>query len=135
MSRSRRWELDAAWPFPSAADVERRFDEWIRSRWGASAEVVPADVFVYEEELWIELDLPGVQEEQVHVRIEGGALWVEAVRSSAPPAEGARATRLERPRGPIRQRVPLPGPLPAATLEYRLEGGVLRVRVRTGAPR
>jgi HSP20 family molecular chaperone IbpA len=135
MSRSRRWELDAAWPFPSAADVERRFEELIRSRWGASAEVAPADVFVYEQELWIELDLPGVEEEHLHVRVEGSTLWVEAVRSAAPPAEGARPARLERPRGAIRQRVPLPAAVVAPTLEYRLEGGVLRVRVRSGERR
>lgn len=124
-----RWEIAADWPFPSAGDVARRFEELIGRRWRAAQGEPPADVFLLEKEIVVEMDLPGVEEAGVALRVEGETLWVEATRRIAPPAEEARPTRLERSLGPIRRQVPLPRAVARARLEYSLERGVLRVRV------
>jgi HSP20 family molecular chaperone IbpA len=123
-----RWEIAADWPFPSAGDIARRFDELIGRRWRAGPGEPPADVFVLEKEIVVEMDLPGVEEGGVVLRVEGEMLWVEATRRIAPPAE-ARPARLERSLGPIRRVVPLPRVVAHARVEYSLERGVLRVRV------
>ncbi len=39
-----RWEIRAPWP--SLAEVERRFDEILRSRCAGAVEAAPADLFV-----------------------------------------------------------------------------------------
>ena len=90
---------------------------------------------MYENEVWIELDLPGVEQGEVSAYIEENAVWVEATRRIAPPVPEARPARLERPRGQLRRRIPLPVTTQAATLDVRLEAGVLRVRIlRTSTP-
>jgi HSP20 family protein len=88
------------------------------------------DVFFHGREVLVEVDLPGVERESVQVRLERGELLVEAHRSPSPPGEAARPARLERVRGRIHRRVPLPAPVETGRVEFDLEGGVLRVRVR-----
>lgn len=124
------WEVPGPWPFPSSAEIEQRFEELVRARWGGREGSAPADVFIYGEEIWVEVDLPGVPEEAVRVVLERGMLLVEASRPAPASGEQAQPARIERPRGPIRRRVPLPAPLAAARIEFRLESGVLRVRLR-----
>ena len=126
-----RWQRSIAWPFPSRSEVERRFEELLRESWGATETEPPVDMFVARDEIRIELDLPGVIESTVHARLEHGVLLVEGSRRMVEPSERLRAARLERPHGAIRLRVPLPTDVQAPRLEFRLEGGVLRVRVRS----
>ena len=124
-----RWEI-AASPWPSVEEIEHRFDELIRGRWIAGAPVPAADVFVADEFVWIEIDLPGVDERDVHVRAEQGFLWIEATRRPRGPSETARAARVERPRGALRRAIPVPREVAAEPPEVALEAGVLRVRLR-----
>lgn len=121
-------EIPGAWRFPSPQELAERFEARIR-RWQAGPVEPLADVFLFENEVWIELDLPGVEEGEVSAYIEENAVWVEATRRIAPPVPGALPARLERPRGQLRRRIPLPVSAPSATLDVRLERGVLRVRI------
>jgi HSP20 family protein len=126
------WLIEASLPGHSAAELQRRFEERIRARWhpGGGTEP-PADVFVVGRELWIEVDLPGVSEEQVTVKIEAGELVIEARRELEPPARGAPALRRERVPGILRRRLPLPALLPRPALETHCQAGVLHVRIRS----
>jgi HSP20 family protein len=123
-----RWELETSWPGLSIEEIERRFDELIRGRWGPLSP--PADVFVEESCLWVEVDLPGVERGDVRVRAEGGTLWIEAVRRSQPPSQSARPARVERSQGMLRRAVTLPPGVRVGPAEITLEGGVLRVCLR-----
>jgi len=129
-----RWELASTWPWPSVDEIERRFEELIRDRWATGPPAPPADVFVAGESIWVELDLPGVEITDVHVRTEAGCLWIEAMRRPRPPSASARAARVERPRGALRRAVPLPSGLQAQPVEVTLEAGVLRVRLHREGP-
>jgi len=125
------WLIEAALPGPSPAELQRRFDERIRARWNPRGVTEPPlDVFAVGREIWIEVDLPGVTESQVSVRIEAGQLVIEARRELEAPG-GAPALRRERIPGTLRRRVPLPAPLAHPALETRCEAGVLRVRIRS----
>jgi HSP20 family molecular chaperone IbpA len=126
-----RWQISIDWPYPSRSEVERRFEELIRARWPAAETQPPADIFVSQREIRIELDLPGVIESTVQARLARGVLLVEATRSGVAPAERLQAARLERQRGEIRMRVPLPRDIEVGRVEYQLESGVLRVRVHS----
>jgi HSP20 family molecular chaperone IbpA len=129
-AQTRSWEISAS-NFPSAGQIERRFEELIRGRWVSDVISPPVDVFVYEEEVRIEVDLPGVEEERVRVQLEGTVLLIEAERSEAPARGASRAERIERPRGLLRRRVPLPRPVAMPRVETQLHAGVLIVRVRS----
>ncbi len=128
-----KWQLSIGWPYPSKSEVERRFEELIRGRWAAN-ETPPVDIFVSHSEIRVELDLPGVIESTVRARLERGALLIEARRSGVAPSERLQAARLERRRGDVRMRVPLPTEVAEPRLEYRLESGVLQVWVRSHGP-
>ena len=125
-----RWELARSWPWPSVEEIERRFEERIRGRWGAGVPAPLVDVFVAEEYVWVEVDLPGVEAGDVCLRTERGALWIEATRRPRPPSESARPARVERPQGALRRAVPLPFGVRAEPVEVTLAEGVLRVRLR-----
>jgi HSP20 family protein len=129
-ARNRTWEISAS-PFPSAGQIERRFEELIRGRWVSEVVSPPVDVFVYEEEVRVEVDLPGVEEERIRVQLEGTVLLIEAERSEEPARGASRAERLERPRGLLRRRVPLPRSVATPRVETQLRAGVLIVRVRS----
>jgi HSP20 family molecular chaperone IbpA len=122
------WEISTTRSFPTARDVEKRFEERQR-RWRAPQAEPPADVFVIGSEIVVQMDLPGVEEGDVRARIEGDSLVVEATRHMAPPSERARPTHLERPRGPLRRRVPLPAVPPPARLDLEMRSGVLLLRI------
>jgi HSP20 family molecular chaperone IbpA len=123
------WEVRGVAAAPSAEEVARRFEELLRGRWSSHAAPPLADVFVAAGELWVEMDLPGVGEDEVRVSLEHGFLFIEAQRRLSPPAAGARPARLERPRGPLRRRIALPEVPADPQLEVHLEDGVLRVHV------
>jgi HSP20 family protein len=122
-----RWEIRAPWP--SLAEVERRFDEILRWRWAGAVEAPPADLFVAADEVRIEMDLPGVSEEDVRVRVERDDLIIEGQRVQAPD-EQSRPAAQERWYGAFQRRIPLPPEWPDVSHEVRLVSGVLRVRVR-----
>ena len=85
-----RWEIATSWPWPSVEEIERRFDELIRGRWGIGAPTPPADVVVEHDFVSVEVDLPGVEVADVRLRAEKGALWIEAVRRPRSPSPTAR---------------------------------------------
>ncbi|MBW2272493.1 MAG: Hsp20/alpha crystallin family protein [Deltaproteobacteria bacterium] len=122
------WEISTKRAFPTARDVEQRFEERLR-RWRAPRSEAPVDVFVLDDGILVQMDLPGVDESDLRARIEEDCLVVEAIRRREPPAEGARAALLERPRGPLHRRIPLPVKPGTARLVYELRSGVLLLRL------
>lgn len=143
LSWVRRFEIRGAWPFVSAAEVEERFEQLVHRRWLVSRsgtapqdprpDSPPADVFVVGGEIWVEVDLPGVDPDSVRVQLRDGDLVIEAERRARTPAQGAQAAAVERPRGRVHRRVPLPLRLGAAQLERHFESGILQVRIRPAA--
>jgi HSP20 family molecular chaperone IbpA len=116
-------------PLASAEEIKRHFEQRIRERWGSRVPEPPADVFVLSEEIWVELDLPGVLESGVRAYVERDELVVEARREIQPPPGTLSTARRERSPGVIERRVPLPPMHRSPRLEIHLESGVLRVRV------
>jgi hypothetical protein len=68
-SRPVRWELPGL-RMPSAESIASRFDELIHRRWEAALAKMESGTLVFEEDLWLELDLPGVQKSEIRVRLE-----------------------------------------------------------------
>jgi HSP20 family molecular chaperone IbpA len=128
-----RFEIPTRFAWPSAEEVEQRFEERIRGRWNAREASIPADVFLSAGEVVVVVDLPGVPLGDVQLRASGAALVIEATRRVPASAGEARPARLERPRGPVHRVVPLPRRV-QETFEVELEEGVLVVRLRVENP-
>jgi HSP20 family protein len=83
-----------------------------------------ADCFV------LEVELPGVDPDDVQIEIEGGELSVRGHRT-APSATGVpeRFQCLERSYGPFARRFSLTGPVHGRSARRSFEEGVLRVEI------
>ena len=111
--------------------IEERFEELVRRRWmRAGPGDTLADVFVSESGVVVQIDLPGVDAEQVSAQLSGGDLVIEARRAFPLPAEGLRALRLERARGTVHRRIPIPELSGRFDLALSTQNGVLTVEIR-----
>jgi HSP20 family protein len=68
----------------------------------------PMDIFETEDELIIEMVLPGVNHEQIEVTVEGPTLIVTGVRKTPDALRRALVHRLEIPYGAFERRIELP---------------------------
>lgn len=69
----------------------------------------PVDLFETDEELWIQVALPGVAPDRLQVAVEGGDTLVVAGERSLPLPPGAGTIhRLELPYGSFERRIALP---------------------------
>ena len=88
------------------------------------------DVVECAEGLLVRMELAGVEEQRLRVRLEGGALVVEGERPGPCQAArhaGLRFRQMELEYGPFRRVVPLPFPVAGARAEAQLERGVLEI--------
>jgi HSP20 family molecular chaperone IbpA len=74
------WEVPGGWTFPSARDIEERFEELLRHRWREPPSGGETEWLLLGRDVQIEMDLPGVGEQRVRarleVRVEAGSLRV-----------------------------------------------------------
>ncbi len=89
---------------------------------------VPAvDIFEREDGLVLRVDLPGVNRDQIDVRVENGTLLLQGERKRDPDVEEAAAYRLERGHGPFTRSFTLPTTVDASKISARFKDGVLEV--------
>lgn len=87
----------------------------------------PVDIIDAAEEYLILVDLPGIDAEQVDMRVEEGVLLVEGERRA--PESIERASLRERRFGGFRRAFELPRKIDADGIAARYENGVLAIRV------
>jgi HSP20 family protein len=86
----------------------------------------PVDIYEGEGELLIEVALPGVLQDRLHVSLEGELLVVQAERRLPQRRHGATIRRLEIPYGLFERRLALP-PGPWTMTVQELAHGCLRL--------
>lgn len=89
----------------------------------------PADSFVGETALVVQIDLPGVSREDVKVHVVGRECIVRGERKPPQVVEGMRPMSLERPWGSFERRFVLPTGCKIDELEARCVDGVLELKV------
>lgn len=85
------------------------------------------DLYETPDAYRLEVELPGVREEDVHVSIEDGVLELRAERPVRELSEGEEARYLERAKSLAARRLRLPGVVDEARVEATLDSGVLLV--------
>lgn len=96
---------------------------------------IPIDVKEDASEYVVYADIPGVDEDEIDIRLVGDILTISGERSFDHDNEDAEDyVRLERPYGPFERSLNIPAGLNSNGMTAKYKRGVLKVRVpKTGA--
>lgn len=89
-----------------------------------------ADVYETERSLVICLELPGLEQERIDLRVEGDELVVSGERAIEREREGDRFHRVERSYGKFSRRFHLPSSVDRDQVDAVYRNGLLRVEMR-----
>jgi HSP20 family molecular chaperone IbpA len=117
-------------PDPPPAMPERR------PMGGALPEVTPtADLLDQPTQYYMVVNVPGVNEDTVHVALDGQRLTVDAVAmSTLPPPEEATMLMRERRTGRFHREVTLPRAVDPGSLRWHEANGTLHITVEKAGP-
>jgi HSP20 family protein len=117
-------------------DPFRDIDAWFDRMTGRSASngqwPMPMDAYKRDNDLWVDIDLPGVVPASVEIHVERNVLTVSAQRDWD-PKDGDQVYLAERHRGTFRRQVHLGDGLDADSIEARYNDGVLTLRIPVAA--
>lgn len=86
-----------------------------------------ADLLDLGDAWQLRLEVPGVDQSNLELALQGDELIVAGVRETL--EDGVRAVFTERPTGPFQRHVRLPGPVDADAIAAHLRGGLLVVHL------
>jgi len=86
-----------------------------------------SDVQVRADQVLIWLELPGFEQEQIDLRLEGDDLIVSGTREMDHERDGERFHRVERPYGRFSRRFHLPSTVDREHVQATYRDGVLRI--------
>jgi HSP20 family protein len=113
-------------------DPFRDIDAWFDRMTGRTANngqwPMPIDAYKRDNDLWVDIDLPGVSSDSVEINVERNVLTVSAQRDWD-PKDGDQVYLAERHRGTFRRQVHLGDGLDADRIEARYNDGVLTLRI------
>ena len=89
----------------------------------------PVDIFERQDYLVIRAEVPGVQKEDMDVRIENGVLTLHGERKQETEVQEENAHRMERVYGAFTRSFSLPTTVDAAKVAATYKDGVLEVTV------
>ena len=91
----------------------------------------PVDIFERQDHIVIRVEFPGVQKEDMDVRIENGVLTLRGERRQDSDIKEQRALRMERVYGAFTRSFSLPATVDAAKVAAIYKDGILEVTVPT----
>jgi HSP20 family protein len=115
---TRDWGLPSSWREPFAL-LEGASGDWSPS----------VDVSETDKEIKVTADLPGMDEKDVIVSVNGGTLTISGEKKSEREEKEKNHYRLERSYGSFYRSIPLPSEVDAAKAEAAFKKGVLTVRL------
>ncbi|HEY8547625.1 MAG TPA: Hsp20/alpha crystallin family protein [Acidimicrobiales bacterium] len=120
-------------PFRELDRLTEQFDQL----WRRASSTVPFDAVRHDNEVTIQVDLPGVDPEDIDLTVERDTLTISATREWQ-REDGDEVLAAERPHGTFTRRVLLGESLDTSRLEADYDKGVLTIRVpvaETAQPR
>jgi len=97
------------------------------TREGVDSWTPVSDAYESENALVLSLELPGLEQEQIDLRIDGDELVVEGVREMGKQRDGDRFHRVECSYGKFSRRFHLPSTIDREAVQATYRDGVLRV--------
>ena len=115
--------------FRAAPSFASLLDSLVDGAWDLPAAVASprSDVYTDRQKYYVDIELPGVKKQNVHVKVEGNALQVSAERTETETK--FLFLRRERPVGKVEQGFRLGENLDADKLEATFEDGLLYIEI------
>jgi HSP20 family protein len=116
-------------------EIDRLFDDAFVGRGGGASWQPAVDIQETARELRLDVELPGLREEDVEIEVENGILSVRGQKSAERQEEGAegRYHLVERSYGSFFRSFQLPQGVDAEQIAADFESGVLRIRIPKAA--
>ena len=117
--------------FPVQEEVRRLFQELIHQPWGGQRPSETGhwqprvDMCETPEAIIVEVELPGVQREDVRIEIEGDFLHITGERHTTAEHQRRNYYRLERHYGRFARQLPLPGTVDRTGIRAEFDAGIL----------
>jgi HSP20 family protein len=117
--------------FPVQEEVRRLFQELIHQPWGGQRPSETGnwqprvDMCETPEAIIVEVELPGVQREDVRIEIEGDFLHITGERHTTAEHQRRNYYRLERHYGHFARQLPLPGTVDRTGIRAEFDAGIL----------
>ena len=111
-------------------DPFREIDSWLSAlgRRNGSASPMAMDAYRRDNDVWVQIDLPGVAADGIEIDLDRNVLTVSAERAGDRSSDD-QAFILERPKGRFRRQVHLGDGLDSASITADYSDGVLTLRV------
>jgi HSP20 family protein len=113
---------------------DRLFDSFLDDFWGVpanGAQYAPAlDILETEDQLVIEVEIPGIDANDVEINLAGDVLTIAAQKAERPSEERARYHHTERRYGSFQRIVRLPLPVEPQNVEAESKNGLLVITLR-----
>jgi HSP20 family protein len=95
--------------------------------------VPPVDIFEDENKLVLKIEIPGIRQEDIDVRLENNTLTVKGERSFQSEGKEENFHRVERRYGSFYRAFTLPNTIDQNTIKADYEAGVLKVELHKRA--
>lgn len=132
-----RWRIHRFDPFRELSDMQteinRAFDAYFGGRPRAAAPerawAPPIDVYETRDQLVVAVELPGVEEKEIHLSMTGDVLSLRGQRGITAQVPQENYHRIERWSGTFERHVQLPIPVQADKIRASYRDGVLEIRL------
>lgn len=116
------------------ADIHRLTNEQEggkRDVFGLQERCIPLlDVLELEDEMKIQMELPGVQPRDISIFLQSNAVEIKGKKNEEPTKGEVKFLRLEREYGRFRRYVSLPSRVNMSTAKAVLENGILTIKAK-----
>ena len=132
MNTITRWDQSRG--LPSLQDqVNRLFEDNFTRERSAHADLAtwapPVDIYETENELVLKADLPGLQNEDIDVRVENNMLTIRGERKFEKDVNEDNYLRVERAFGPFTRSFSLPNTVSSESVRAEYRNGVLSLQM------
>ena len=92
-------------------------------------EFPPANLYVNDQDLFLTLEVPGIDPARVDITVTGDTIELKGERPAEPVKAGESFHRRERPSGQFKRAIQLPFEVEPSKTEATYEKGILKVRM------
>src|SRR6201981_2057702 len=126
-----RWD-----PFREFSTLQDRMNRLFRDSYGDREEALttstfapPVDVYEDEHNITLKIEVPGIEEKDIDVRIENNTLAVHGERKFEKEEKEENFSRGERQYGSLTRSFPLPNTVDAEKVQATYDKGILKVQL------
>ena len=133
MTQLTRWD-----PLRDLATMQNRINRFVRESYSPEApeEVLtttsfapPVDIYEDEHTITVKMEVPGIDEKDIDVRIEGNTLTVHGERKLEKEEKEENFRRVERHYGSFTRSFTLPGSVDPGQVSADYDKGVLKIKL------